>query len=1380
MAIKITDLVDPNEIEKIKQLDAELSKVLDTYTKVAKDLAKGLEISVSVVGDIDKLERWLIDKSRDAATAQQQLTRVIDEQGKVIANTTNTISRQLMEQERQNKTRRENHTELERAKALLEQYNDTYENQVKRVVQINQALTANKKAQSENERAYTQGKMTMEQLVAKQAELLTQHRSLTQEKRTLTQVMAAEEKAAQSQEGSYTHMSQQLELMKKSYKELGEEGRNSSFGTELENAIQNLDAHLKDMAADMGEFQRNVGNYAIAGQNGVVNASSLIAVLEQEAKTTQDLADQIKILEDGRRMLDTTDEAYADTVARVDAAIESNKRQLSDVSDIMDKQASSVSEAESQNKRLVEAIKLVDLTCDDASEKLKAMNDKVAENNRVIESAGGQQQSIKKSLKDLVLEIATLTIQYDQMTEAEKKSASGQELLQKINDLTEQAGVLKDAIADTNAAISNAASDTRTFDQISEGIQLCIDGFGLATGAAQMLGLSESDLVEVQAKLQAAFVASNAVQSVQNALQKQSALMQGVSILQTKAQTLAIKSETAAKGKGRIATIGLTAAQKLFNLAAKANPIGLLVTGITVAIGAVVGLTKVFNIFGSDSAKRKQAYKNEAKQLEELKAANDRAIATAKARGASEWAAANMAIDAKKAEMEQAERAFARAKEAYDDDDDEYKEALDSKNAATQEYLNTLDDSYNKVIEWIQKYRDKDREREIGHFRFKKEKLEEQYKDQKDTIERQLKAQTAADESLISHYEYLRKKNHKANAAMFAAYENALKRIAALRKEAQENLAALDEAYASAQKENEEEERKRAADAAKRARDEAKRKRDALISEIRKNNNAQISLMKDRFARETAAENEDYRQKKTDLSTRLKELGKNESQMRTQILKGLKILEKQHAANLAKITRDEVAERSKIRQDLLKYQLESGQLTADEELKVRKDLLKMELSEEKRSLQERYDAGLISGEEYAQALSDINSNHLHETEMLEIDSLNKKNEHAVTAINQRYAEEESAALASMAKELAAAGSNAEKRQEIEERYAAQSADRAHRQAIEILQVEIDAMEEILQKENLTEEERLKYAEKLRDAKISLSNEAAQADIDNTNKAADNDAKALEKRMAKTQQWLQTASQAMSALNDLGSAIFDAKIQRIEEEQEALDEAAEKENERTTALVEKGIITQEEGEARKRAAEAKTAKKNEELEKKKQQLKHKQALWDKANSAAQAGIATALSLIQLWKSPGFPAAIPLMAVVGALGALQVATILATPIPKYAKGTDRHKGGMAIVGDGGVPELVTVGAQSWVTPDKPTLVDLPAGAIVRPSIDVIDKSLLELPSGTSSPKEKPFIINNDYRRLEEKMDRFISILSKHAYRSHQDNIDMALANYISQRI
>ena len=221
-------------------------------------------------------------------------------------------------------------------------------------------------------------------------------------------------------------MSQQLELLKKAYKDLSEEGRNSDFGKELEEAIQNLDAHLKDTAADMGEFQRNVGNYAIAGQNGIVTTESLIAVINQQAVTMKDVADQTKILIEAKGMLDTTDANYGATVDAINDKLAENRQRLTDVSDIMNTQAISVAEAEAQNQRLTEALKNVDLTSDDAQSTIESLNAKIAENNAIIQENSAGSQSIKKDLKELVLEIATLTIQYQSLSEEEQNSADGQ------------------------------------------------------------------------------------------------------------------------------------------------------------------------------------------------------------------------------------------------------------------------------------------------------------------------------------------------------------------------------------------------------------------------------------------------------------------------------------------------------------------------------------------------------------------------------------------------------------------------------------------------------------------------------------------------------------------------------------------------------------------------------------------------------------------------------------------------------------------------------------------------------------------------------------------------------------------------------------------
>lgn len=227
---------------------------------------------------------------------------------------------------------------------------------------------------------------------------------------------------------------------------------------------------------------------------------------------------------------------------------------------------------------------------------------------------------------------------------------------------------------------------------------------------------------------------------------------------------------------------------------------------------------------------------------------------------------------------------------------------------------------------------------------------------------------------------------------------------------------------------------------------------------------------------------------------------------------------------------------------------------------------------------------------------------------------------------------------------------------------------------------------------------------------------------------------------------------VSGITSLMTDIYDARIENIEKEQEANDEAYDKEIERIEALEENGAISTEEAEARKRAAEDKTAAKNAELEKKKAALQEKQAKWNKANSIIQAGIFTALAITEALPN------LVLAALVGAMGAAQVALIAAQPIPKYAKGTKDHPGGLAIVGDGGKKEGIVTNNGLFITPDKPTLVDLPAHAQVIPDLSYIydrrgltsDYGLLE--QKLKNMREEGIVVNvnNDYSRLERKME------------------------------
>ena len=323
---------------------------------------------------------------------------------------------------------------------------------------------------------------------------------------------------------------------------------------------------------------------------------------------------------------------------------------------------------------------------------------------------------------------------------------------------------------------------------------------------------------------------------------------------------------------------------------------------------------------------------------------------------------------------------------------------------------------------------------------------------------------------------------------------------------------------------------------------------------------------------------------------------------------------------------------------------------------------------------------------------------------------------------------------------------------------------------------IDALESELATANLSTDKREKLEEKLAKLKADLAQKEAEIEIDAINKVTKADEKAQKERQKNLKKWLQTASQAVGAIGNLVSSIYDGQIQKIEEEREANEEKYDEDIERIENLAESGAISEEEAEARKRAAKDQTEAKNKELEKQKQEIAHKQAVWHKGVQVAETGIATARGIMEAFQLGPIAGAV-MAAVIGAMGAMQVATILATPIPSYAEGTkgnDRHPGGAALVGDAGKHEVIMYSGKAWITPDTPTLVDIPKGAQVFPDVDKVDISNFDIPDWdfpTFSPtyfasSSGDTIVFNDYSRLEKRVDRTNFLLMKSLKMQRQD--------------
>ena len=307
-----------------------------------------------------------------------------------------------------------------------------------------------------------------------------------------------------------------------------------------------------------------------------------------------------------------------------------------------------------------------------------------------------------------------------------------------------------------------------------------------------------------------------------------------------------------------------------------------------------------------------------------------------------------------------------------------------------------------------------------------------------------------------------------------------------------------------------------------------------------------------------------------------------------------------------------------------------------------------------------------------------------------------------------------------------------------------------------IQSSIDTIKSILNNEklDLSDDDRIRYEEQLAQAQMDLDNMVTDNKIENDKRQVESEKEKRQKQM----ELMQQVSSLLGSLGEFGDQLFQNKIDQLDEENEANQEAYDKEIENIEKLEESGAISTEEAEARKRAAEDKTKAKEEEIAKRKAELQRKQAIYDKAMSIAQVGISTALGIMRTIGQLGLPAAAPFVALVAAMGAVQLATILATPIPKYKEGTDYHKGGLAIVGDGGVPETVlTPDGKLYLTPAFPTLTELPIGTKVFPENIYEDEdkyvrsdalTLMDMRDGDGLPI---VMVQNDYSGLERRIDK-----------------------------
>ncbi len=250
--------------------------------------------------------------------------------------------------------------------------------------------------------------------------------------------------------------------------------------------------------------------------------------------------------------------------------------------------------------------------------------------------------------------------------------------------------------------------------------------------------------------------------------------------------------------------------------------------------------------------------------------------------------------------------------------------------------------------------------------------------------------------------------------------------------------------------------------------------------------------------------------------------------------------------------------------------------------------------------------------------------------------------------------------------------------------------------------QLDYLQSVLKQTDLTAEERKEVEAKIAAVQRKLSEQSTDDFTDNE--------KTKREQLKETLKYItDQRDQIIDAASGIFTSVYERQKNAIQEQIDLLDEQTAKEIEAAN----QSAASAEEKENRIAIIEARAAARRRTYELQQRRIEQERARFERAAQIVKiigntaAGITSALALV--------PPNVPLSIAIGAIGALQLAKVLATPIPKYrtGKGPGDNYEGLAIWGDGGKSELkVSPDGSMEVSPSSPALTYVRRKDIILP--------------------------------------------------------------------
>lgn len=276
---------------------------------------------------------------------------------------------------------------------------------------------------------------------------------------------------------------------------------------------------------------------------------------------------------------------------------------------------------------------------------------------------------------------------------------------------------------------------------------------------------------------------------------------------------------------------------------------------------------------------------------------------------------------------------------------------------------------------------------------------------------------------------------------------------------------------------------------------------------------------------------------------------------------------------------------------------------------------------------------------------------------------------------------------------------------------------------------------------------------LADVKRKISKDLADDQIKDAERVAEEKQKLYEKE-----------KELASEIANTVTAFFDANIERKKNEIQAEKDAVDVRKQADIEKVNSSLDTEAEKADKIAVINARAQAQKEALDRRQRQLDQQKARYDRAVAIGKIIYDTASAVVESLPN------IPLSILVGAIGAAQLAQVIARPIPQFAGGTNDSPEGPAIVGERGQELRINPDGTTELTPGTASLTYLKKGTKIIPADitkNLINQSMLANAGSIQFKNEVDF-------------DRHTSRMID-AYRSETKDLKKAIAsraeNYVS---